>query len=277
MNSFVSLAGKVAVITGGAGVLGLALGKGLARCGVKIAILGRSVKGIEAAKVEIETLGGSAMALVADVLDEGSLRQSAQQVLEQWGHIDVLINCAGGNLPGATISPEQTIFDLSVADFDEVMTLNSKGSLLPILVFGAAMKEARGGSIINISSMSAQQPLTRVFGYSASKAAVDNMTRWLAVEMAKKFGGSIRVNAIAPGFFVGAQNRRLLLQDDGQLTARGQTIIDHTPMGRFGEPEELCGVVNWLCSDEASFVTGVIIPIDGGFSAFQEYKNGTSC
>lgn len=249
-------------------MLGLAIGLGLARRGVKIAVLGRSSGHLEQAVAAIEQDGGQAMALPSDVLDLDMLQKSAQQVLDRWGRIDILVNCAGGNMAGATISPEQTIFDLSIDDFDRVMALNSKGTLLPILVFGEAMKKAGNGSIINISSMSAQQPLTRVFGYSASKATIDNMTRWLAVEMAQKFGEKIRVNAIAPGFFVGKQNRKLLLQDNGHLTARGQTIIDHTPMGRFGRPDELCGVVNWLCSDEASFVTGVVIPVDGGFSAF---------
>ncbi|MEM1215904.1 MAG: SDR family NAD(P)-dependent oxidoreductase, partial [Bacteroidota bacterium] len=243
-GAYASLTDQVAVVTGGAGVLGLAMSKGLASAGVKVALLGRTREKLDQAAAEITATGGEALAVTANVLVENELRQAHETILRTWGRLDILINCAGGNRSGATIMPEQTIFDLSVADFDQVMALNSKGSLLPTIVFGETMKKTGRGSIINISSMSAQQPLTRVFGYSAAKASIDNMTRWLAVEMAQKFGAGIRVNAIAPGFFVGEQNRKLLLQDDGQLTARGQTIVDHTPMARFGKPEELCGVVN---------------------------------
>jgi NAD(P)-dependent dehydrogenase (short-subunit alcohol dehydrogenase family) len=182
--------------------------------------------------------------------------------------LDILINAAGGNMPGATIQPEQTIFDLSIDDFNAVTQLNLQGTVLPSIVFGKVMAERRNGCIINVSSMAAERALTRVVGYSASKAAIDNFTRWMAVEMTMKYGAGIRVNAIAPGFFIGEQNRRLLLREDGQPTERGASIIRQTPMRRFGEPDELNGCIQWLCSESASFVTGVVIPIDGGFSAF---------
>jgi len=259
---------KVAVVTGGAGVLGGALVDSLARAGVRVGILGRTAAKVEQKAHSVEQAGGQALPLAADVLEPRQLEAARQAVLERWGRIDVLINAAGGNMPGATIGPEQTIFDLSIDDFDAVTRLNLQGTVLPTLAFGRTMAAQRQGSIINISSMAAQQALTRVVGYSASKAAIDNFTRWMAVEMALKYGEGIRVNALAPGFFIGEQNRRLLLKDDGAYTARGQTIIDQTPMKRFGRPEELCGAVHWLAGPAASFVTGIVVPIDGGFSAF---------
>ena len=262
------LDGQVAVITGGAGVLGSAMAKGLAAAGVKVAILSRTLSKVEAVVTQIEEMGGTAMALAADVLDKTQLEAAKDKLVETWGRIDILVNAAGGNMSGATIMPSQTIFDLSMSDFDQVTDLNLKGTVLPTVVMGEVMAKQKSGSIVNISSMAAQRTITRVVGYSASKAAIDNFTRWMAVEMALKFGEGIRVNAIAPGFFVGEQNRRLLLNEDNTLTSRGQTIIDHTPMKRFGEPEELCGTLNWLCSQGAKFVTGIVIPVDGGFSAF---------
>ncbi len=218
--------------------------------------------------MSIEKDGGSALALIADVTDRESLTAARDAALTKWGHLDILINAAGGNMPGATISPDQTIFDLDMADFERVTQLNLHGTVLPSLIFGQPMAERGSGSVVNISSMAAIRALTRVVGYSASKAAVDNFTRWLAVELATKFGAGLRVNAIAPGFFIGDQNRRLLTEEDGSFTARGQTVINQTPMKRFGEPDELLGALQWLCSDAASFVTGVVVPIDGGFSAF---------
>lgn len=262
------LDGQVAVITGGAGVLGSAMAKGLAAAGVKVGILSRTQSKVEAVVAQIEEMGGTAMALAADVLDKTQLEAAKDKLVAQWGRIDILVNAAGGNMSGATIMPSQTIFDLSMSDFDKVTDLNLKGTVLPTVVMGEVMAKQKSGSIVNISSMAAQRTITRVVGYSASKAAIDNFTRWMAVEMALKFGEGIRVNAIAPGFFVGEQNRRLLLNEDNTLTSRGQTIIDHTPMKRFGEPEELCGAMNWLCSQGAKFVTGIVIPVDGGFSAF---------
>lgn len=268
MKHSFNLEGRVAVITGGAGVLGRAIAESLAAAGVQVGVLGRTAAKVVRTAQQINNEGGRAMALIADVLDRNRLEEARSQLLTRWGRLDILINAAGGNMPGATIGPEQNIFDLSLGDFDAVSRLNLQGSVLPALVFGKVMAERKKGAILNISSMAAQRALTRVVGYSASKAAIDNFTRWLAVEMALKYGEGIRVNAIAPGFFIGEQNRRLLLQEDGQYTDRGRTIIEHTPMRRFGEPEELCGAVHWLCSDAASFVTGIVVPIDGGFSAF---------
>jgi NAD(P)-dependent dehydrogenase (short-subunit alcohol dehydrogenase family) len=208
------------------------------------------------------------MALVADVLNQSQLEDARQQVMNHWGRIDILLNVAGGNLTGATIGPDQNFFDLSIDDFDSVVALNLKGTVLPTYVFAQEMARQGQGSILNISSMTAQQPFTRVVGYAAAKAAIDNFTKWLAVEMAVKYGEKIRVNAIAPGVFIGDQNRTLLLDEHNQLTARGNTIIGQTPMKRFGEPEELAGTVIWLCSPAASFITGIVVPVDGGFSAF---------
>ncbi len=262
------LDGKVAVITGGAGVLGSAMAMGLAKAGVKVAVLSRTASKVEQVVKAIEQAGGTAMSLVADVLDQTQLEQARDQLLENWGQIDILVNAAGGNMKGATIMPTQNFFDLSVSDFQKVTDLNLKGTVIPSLVLGEAMAKGGAGSIVNISSMAAQRVITRVVGYSASKAAIDNFTRWMAVELALKFGEGMRVNAIAPGFFIGEQNRRLLLNEDNSLTQRGQMIVDHTPMKRFGEPEELCGTLNWLCSEGAKFVTGIVVPVDGGFSAF---------
>ncbi|MEM8886854.1 MAG: SDR family oxidoreductase [Bacteroidota bacterium] len=263
-----SLVSKTAIVTGGAGVLGGAMALGLAKAGVKVGILGRNAAKIQAKVEEIEAAGGKALGLQADVLNKTELEQAKDKILDQWQRIDILVNAAGGNMKGATIMPDQDIFDLSLDDFTRVTDLNLKGTLLPSLVFGKSMAENKSGCIVNISSMAAQQALTRVVGYSASKAAIDNFTKWMAVEMAHKFGPKVRVNAIAPGFFIGEQNRKLLLQEDGSLTARGKTIIDQTPMKRFGEPEELISTLLWLCEDASSFVSGIIVPVDGGFSAF---------
>jgi NAD(P)-dependent dehydrogenase (short-subunit alcohol dehydrogenase family) len=263
-----NLAGKVAIVTGGTGVLGGAMARGLAVAGARVGILGRRAEVAESAAQEIVQAGGEAMALPADVLDKASLESARAQVEERWGRIDVLVNAAGGNMPAATIVGERTIFNLERSALSQVMDLNFTGTVLPSQVFGESMVKARSGSIINISSMAASKILTRVMGYSAAKAAVDNFTAWLAVELAMKYSPTLRVNAIAPGFFIGDQNRELLLRPDGNLTERGQQIIDHTPMGRFGEPEELVGTAVWLASDASRFVTGVVVPVDGGFSAF---------
>ncbi|MCF4101078.1 SDR family oxidoreductase [Gillisia sp. M10.2A] len=263
-----NLENKVAVITGGNGVLGGAIAKGLAERGVKVGILGRRQVSVQERVAEIRKAGGTAIALVADVLDKEKLIMTRGIIEKEFGSIDILVNAAGGNMKGATITPEQSIFDLDMDDFDKVNQLNFKGTVLPTTVFGKAMIENKKGSIINISSMAAQKSLTRVMGYSAAKASIDNFTKWLAVEMAQKYGDGIRVNAIAPGFFIGEQNKDLLLNSDGTLTDRGNTIITQTPMKRFGKPEELQGVANWLAGDESLFVTGTVISIDGGFGAF---------
>ena len=259
---------KVAIITGGSGVLGGAIAKGLALEGVKVAILGRTASTIQTKVDEINALGAQAIGLVADVLDREKLESAREKVLLEWGCIDILVNAAGGNIKGATIMPEDSFFDMNMDDFDSVTNLNLKGTVLPTLVFGKAMAQKQAGSIINISSIAAQQVLTRIVGYSASKAAIENFTKWLAVEMAQKQSKSLRVNAIAPGFFIGKQNETLLLNNDGSLTERGEKIIANTPMKRFGEAEELISTVLWLSSDASSFVNGIVVPVDGGFSAF---------
>lgn len=267
MNSF-DLQDKVAVITGGAGVLGGTMADSLAKAGVKVAILGRTAHKVDKKVEELQAAGGQAMALIANVLDQQELEAAREQLEAKWGPMHILINAAGGNVPEATIGPDMHPFDLSIEAFDRVNALNLQGTVLPTLVFGSLLAKAETASIINISSMASPQAITRVVAYSTGKAGVDNFTRWMAVELARRHGNQLRVNAVAPGFFIADQNRRLLLNEDGSLTQRGQTIIDNTPMGRFGEAEELCGVIHWLSSDASSFVTGAVIPIDGGFSAF---------
>lgn len=259
---------KVAIITGSTGVLGGAMARGLAAAGAKVGILGRREERAKTVAREIVDAGGSAMALPCDVLDREQLEGVRDNVLKEWGQIDILINAAGGNVATATIMPDQSVFDMPGEAFNSVVNLNLSGSVLPTLVLGEALAKQGSGCIINISSMAAQRVLTRVVGYSSAKAAIDIFTKWMSVELAQKHGSGLRVNAIAPGFFVGDQNRALLLNEDGSLTSRGQQIIDHTPMGRFGEPDELIGTALWLCSDASKFVTGVVIPVDGGFSAY---------
>ena len=268
LQTLFSLDDQVAVITGGTGVLGSMMAQGLARAGAKVGVLGRRREQAEAVVRTITAEGGEAIALVADVLDREQLERSRATILETWDRLDILINAAGGNMPSATLAPGGSFFELPVEGLNPVIALNLQGTLLPSQIFGQLLARAGRGCIVNISSMSAQRALSRVVGYGIAKAGVENATRWLAVELARSFGGHIRVNAIAPGFFVGEQNRALLLNDDGSLTPRGQTIIDHTPAGRFGQPEELLGTLIWLCSPGARFVNGVVVPVDGGFSAF---------
>ena len=263
-----SLNDKTAVVTGGNGVLGGAIAMGLAKNGVKVGILGRGEDSVDKRVKEIQEAGGKAIALVADVLSKEKLVAAREKLEAEFGKIDILVNAAGGNMKGATITPDQNLFDLDMEDLDNVNQLNFKGTVLPIMVFGKAMAERQKGSIINISSIAAQKPLTRVMGYAASKASIENFTKWLAVEMVHKYGEGIRVNAIAPGFFIGEQNRDLLFNSDVSLTKRGNQIVSHTPMNRFGKPEELQGVANWLAGDASTFVTGIVVPVDGGFSAF---------
>ena len=268
MNRF-DLSGSVAIITGGSGVLGGAMALGLGELGCKLAVLGRTASKVNDRAAFLQEKGFEAIGLVADVLDRESLEVCKQEILDKWGRMDILINAAGGNKAGAVIQPDQEIFDLSVPDFNQVVQLNLQGTLLPTMIFGETMAhQQKSGVILNISSMAAQLPLTRVMGYSAAKAAIDNFTRWLSVEMAQKYGEKIRVNALAPGFFIGEQNRRLLLNEDGSYTQRAQTILSQTPMNRFGDAEELIGAVQWLCSDASRFVTGIVVAVDGGFSAF---------
>ena len=263
-----ALDGKVAVVTGGTGVLGGAMARGLAQAGARVVIVGRRAERAVEVAQSIRDSGGDAMAAPADVMDVASLEAARGQIVAAYGQIDILINAAGGTTPQATVSPSQTIFDMQLAPMKEVFDLNLIGTLLPSQVFGAAMAERRSGSIVNISSMNAQRALTRAIAYSAAKAAIDNFTKWLAVELALKFGEGLRVNAVAPGFFVGEQNRALLLNEDGTLTTRGQLILDHTPARRFGDPDDLMGAIIYLCSPAAHFVTGTIMMVDGGVNAF---------
>ena len=268
VNNMNNLKNKVAVVTGGNGVLGGAIAKGLAAQGAKVGILGRSEETVQERVSEIEKNGGNAIGLVADVLKKEDLQNAKEKIESEFGPIDILVNAAGGNMKGATITPDQSIFDLDLDDMDKVSELNYKGTVLPVIIFGESMIARKKGSIINISSLAADRALTRVMGYSSAKAAIDNFTKWLSVEMATKYGDGIRVNAIAPGFFIGEQNRDLLLNEDGSLTERGNTIISNTPMKRFGKPEELQGVANWLAGNDSTFVTGTVIYVDGGFSAY---------
>lgn len=260
--------GQVAVVTGGTGVLGGTMARGLADAGARVAILGRREEKANEVVESIEDRGGTAMAAPADVLERDQLEEAREAVLDRWGRVDTLVHAAGGNQSGATVGPDEEWFDAEWGPLDAVVRLNLQGTFYASQAFGAPMAEQGSGSIIHVSSMAAQKPLTRVVGYSAAKAGVDNFTEWLAVELAEKYGEGLRVNAIAPGFFIGEQNRDLLLEDDGSLTDRGRTIVEHTPMDRFGEPEDLIGTVVWLSSRASRFVTGTVVPVDGGFSAF---------
>ncbi|MGI8860344.1 MAG: SDR family oxidoreductase [Rubrobacteraceae bacterium] len=271
-----SLEGLVAVVTGGTGVLGREMSRGLAEAGAKVGVLGRHEEKARQVVAGIEEAGGAATALRADVLSREQLERAREAVLGRWGRLDILVNAAGGNVAGATLGDDTTLFDLHHEAFGEVFDLNLMGTLLPTQIFGEAISSKAGGAddagargcIVNISSMAADRAISRVVGYSAAKAAVDNFTRWLAVEFSRRYGEGLRVNAIAPGFFIGEQNRALLLNEDGSMTERGQTIVDHTPAGRFGRPDELLSALIWLCGPGASFVNGVVVPVDGGFSAF---------
>ena len=267
LNLF-DISGRTALITGGTGVLGGAMAIGLAQAGANVVVLGRKKENGDAILKQIEDLGKTAMFVQADVLDQDQLTAARDKVLSQYNTIDILVNAAGGNMPGATIMPDQNFFDLKIDEFRKVVDLNLLGTVLPTKIFCEVMAKQKKGVIVNIASMSSFRPITRVVGYSAAKAAVDNLTGWLAIELAKKFGQGIRVNAIAPGFFITEQNRRLLTHEDGTFTPRGQSAIDSTPFGRFGVPEELIGTLIWLCSDASAFVTGVDIPVDGGFNVF---------
>jgi NAD(P)-dependent dehydrogenase (short-subunit alcohol dehydrogenase family) len=258
------LSGKVAVVTGGTGVLGRMMSRGLAQAGAQVILLARSKAAATAQAIQVT--GG----FDCNVLDPERLAVVSAEIVAQYGKIDILINGAGGNQPGAIAMPGQrTFFDLNPSAMEDVIDLNLMGTVLPSQVFGRVMADQKHGVILNISSMAAFQPLTRVLAYAAAKAAINNFTQWLAVYMAKEYSPSIRVNALAPGFYLGEQNRFLLIDEQtGDLTPRGQQIIDHTPMGRFGDPEDLVGTVLWLVSDASRFVTGIVVPVDGGFSAY---------
>jgi NAD(P)-dependent dehydrogenase (short-subunit alcohol dehydrogenase family) len=269
LQSQFSLLNKVAIVTGGTGVLGSEMARGLAQAGAHVVIVARRKELAEELIKNIEKESGqSGLAVAADVTDRASLETAAQTIQEKFGRINILVNAAGGNMPGAVIQPDQSFFDLNLSDYQKVMDLNLNGSILPTLVFCKPWIQSKRGVIINISSMTASRALTRVMGYSLAKAAIDNCTKWLAVEMANKYGEEIRVNAIAPGFFITEQNKRLLTNENESLTERGQKVINQTPMKRFGQANELTGTLIWLCSDASRFVTGTVVPVDGGFSCF---------
>lgn len=263
-----SIKGKVIVITGGAGILGQGISNYLAEEGAILVVLDRNETLGEALVNNIRLNGGEALFLTTDVLSKESLEKNKEAILNAYGKIDVLLNAAGGNMPGATIAPDKTFFDLEIEAFKKVVDLNLFGTVLPTMVFAEVMSRQKEGVIVNFSSESALRPLTRVVGYGAAKSAVTNFTKYLAAELAIKFGPGIRVNAIAPGFFLTEQNRTLLTNPDGTHTDRARIIIAHTPFGRFGEPEELFGTIQYLISDASKFVTGTVAVVDGGFDAF---------
>jgi NAD(P)-dependent dehydrogenase (short-subunit alcohol dehydrogenase family) len=291
VSALFDLSGRAAVVTGGSGVLGRAIVLGLRRAGANVAVLARHpeavdevvaavapglpggadiggiVGGADIAAAGAADMAGEVIPLVADVLDVESLEDARGAVIERWGRLDVLVNAAGGNQPEATVPVGGSFFDLDSEGFRSVLELNLMGTFLATQVFAKTMAGNGSGSVVNISSMAATRPLSRVVGYGAAKAGVENLTRWLADHIARQVSSGIRVNAVAPGFFLGDQNRALLTEADGSLTERGRAIVSRTPMGRLGSPEDLVGTVLWLASDASAFVTGTVVPVDGGFSA----------
>lgn len=268
MNELFSVKDKVVVITGGTGVLGACIGEYLASQHAKVVLMGRRIE--EGRKIvdRICAAGGEACFLVTDVMDVETVERNCSEILDRYGRVDALLNAAGGNMPGATIAPDATFFDVKIEEFQKVLNINLTGTVIPTQVFLRPMVEAGKGAIVNFSSMAAFRPLTRVMGYAAAKAGISNFTAFMANEVASKFTPAIRVNAIAPGFFLTNQNRALLTNPDGTLTERGADVIRQTPFKRFGRPEELCGTIQYLISDASSFVTGTVAVVDGGFNAF---------
>jgi NAD(P)-dependent dehydrogenase (short-subunit alcohol dehydrogenase family) len=269
MENVFDLTGKVIVVTGAGGVLCGTVAASLANADAKVALLDLNEEAAGQIAHKIRAAGGTALPVKCSVLDREDLEKAEKLVLDAFGQVDILINGAGGNNKKTTTSPELSVFDIPIDAIQFVIDLNLVGTILPTQVFAKAMAQRGEGVILNFSSMNALRPLTRIPAYSAAKAAVSNFTQWLAVHMCQNYSKKIRVNAIAPGFFLTEQNRFLLTEEKtDQLTPRGQTIIDHTPMGRFGDPEDLIGTVKWLISDAANFITGIVVPVDGGFSAF---------
>jgi NAD(P)-dependent dehydrogenase (short-subunit alcohol dehydrogenase family) len=263
-----SLKEKVIVITGGTGVLGGTFASAIASAGAKVGVLGRN-KNKAAERVKcIQDSGGEAMELIADVLDEKQVTEARDKVLARWGKIDGLINAAGGNVPASVVTPDQDLFSVRIEDIKQAVDLNLYGTVIPVQVFGAAMAARKSGVILNISSLAAQRPLTRVVGYGMAKSAIESYTKWMAVELPIRYGDGIRVNAIAPGVFLTVQNKDLLIKPDGTYSERTQKFIDNTPYGRLGVPEELTGAVIWLMSDASKFVNGEVVLVDGGFNAY---------
>lgn len=276
MKDLFNIKGNVTVITGGTGVLGRTIAEYLAMNGAKVIILGRKEDvgnqivtevGLELDRAG-QNSGGSIAFMKTDVMNQATVQKNCDDILAEYGRIDTLLNAAGGNMKGATIAPEQNFFDLDAEQFGNVLNLNLTGTVIPTQIFLHPMVKQGKGAIINFSSMAAFRPMTRVCGYAAAKAGISNFTAYMATECAKKFGEGIRVNAIAPGFFITEQNRALLTNPDGSFTQRGQDVIRKTPFGRMGNPEELCGTIHYLMSDAALFVTGTVAVVDGGFNAF---------
>ncbi|MCQ2166016.1 MAG: SDR family oxidoreductase [Bacteroidales bacterium] len=268
MNEMYSVAGKVAVITGAAGVLGGSLARHFASQGADVVALVHRPEQAGPVAEELKALGGKPSAYACNVMDTGAVSEIADEIVKAYGKVDILINVAGGNVAGANVMPDQNFWDMKLEDWDKVLDLNLNGTVYPCHVFTKIFAAQGYGCILNISSMAAYDALSRVAGYGAAKEGVSNFTRWLAAEMAVKYGEKIRVNALAPGFFIGKQNRAALLNPDGSLTDRSVKVLNKTPMKRFGDITELNGAAQFLCSDAASFVTGVILPVDGGFSSF---------
>lgn len=268
MKNLFCVKDRVIVITGATGILGKAMVRHFAEEGASVVILGRNKTVGKDLEQEVLKSGGTALFLSTDVLNKECLEENYKQIMDTFGKIDVLINAAGGNMPGATIAPDKTFFDLDVDAVRQVVDLNLFGTVLPTLVFSEAMVQQKHGSIINIASEAGLRPLTRVAGYGVAKAAIINFTQYMCGELATKFGPGLRVNAVAPGFFLTEQNRTLLTNPDGSLTARAQTILAHTPFKRFGNPEELLGTLQWLASDASLFVSGTLTVVDGGFNAY---------
>lgn len=268
MQDLFDLTGKVAVVTGGNGILGRSMCAALAGKHAKVAVLGRNKESGEGVVAEIKRNGGEASFFISDVLNLKKLTEVKAEILAQYGHVDILVNAAGGNMPGACIQPDQSFFDVDMEAMRSVIELNYFGTLYPIRVFAEDMVKQGHGNIINITSATVERPLTRVLGYSSAKAAVKNLTQWLSVEFAQKYGEGIRVNALTPGFFLTEQNRFLLTNPNGSLTPRGTLIIQNTPQKRMGNPEDIQGALIYLASDASRFVTGTTTIVDGGFDAF---------
>ncbi|MDL2291737.1 SDR family oxidoreductase [Bacteroides sp. OttesenSCG-928-F21] len=268
MTNLFCIKDKVILITGGAGILGRTIGEYLAGQGGKIVILDRDENAGTALVEDIKKNGGEAAFFITDVLNQEVLEKNREDILAKYGRIDVLLNAAGGNMPGATIGPDQTIFDLQIDAFRKVLDLNLSGTVLPTQVFLKPMVDQKAGCVVNFSSMAAFRPLTRVAGYAAAKAGISNFTKYMATEVATKFGEGIRVNAIAPGFFLTQQNKALLTNPDGSYTERGQDVIRQTPFRRMGRAEELCGTIHYLISEASAFVTGTVAVVDGGFECY---------
>lgn len=268
MKNLFDIKDYVVVITGGTGILGRAIAKYLANNGAKVIILGRKENVGQEVVDDIKANGGHCEFMKTDVMDESVVQKNCDEIIAKYGRVDTLLNAAGGNMKGATIGPDQNFFDLQPEQFQNVLSLNLTGTVIPTQVFLKPMVAQGKGSVINFSSMAAFRPMTRVCGYAAAKAGISNFTAFMATECAKKFGEGIRVNAIAPGFFITEQNRSLLTNPDGSYTQRGQDVIRQTPFGRMGDPEELCGTIHYLMSDASKFVTGTVAVVDGGFNAF---------